>query len=171
MISVFAALFVGYARIIVVGDSIAAPQDGWPQQMQTMYPAMNVHNYSQAGRRSRDYDFPRDLRCGASFPCTIVLAIGANDHREPALRIRYDITRLVKEARSLGGNPILLIPPNLDELVVVRKSMLFLAKKMGVEHINIDDIWDVNQTLDGLHPNSYLSMTMAGYIGKRLESM
>lgn len=115
-----------HIRIILVGDSTVAPNNGWGQGFcELLVPRAACLNLAKNGRSSSSYraegswdDVLRELRSGPGFSATYVLVqFGHNDQpgkpgrsTDLATEFPANMRRYAREVLAEGGRPVLMTP-------------------------------------------------------------
>jgi len=152
---------------LVFGDSLSSTSDSWPQHMEQC-----MHVNAQPGRMLTQFDPPRDLYSNGQ---RAVYLLGSNDaFRKISAEVVTVYARThMRFLLDRGLHPLIVIPPrfplNPNHVNKVRNVLIDVATEMGIDYIDLQDIWDVNQTLDTVHPNVELSRVVAVFIGDALS--
>lgn len=159
-------------RLIVIGDSLSASHDSWPKQLGRLAPRWNIQVLAQNGRTIRDFSLPRDLWTTGDANETVVYFLGGNDilQKYAVAHAEYRLKTHINFLLERNFKVLLIIPPTFGfEDEVHRKSNEAhreLIKSYRQTHPNIciydmDNIWDKNETWDGIHPKPGLSYEIA----------
>jgi len=162
-------------RLIIIGDSLSVTADSWPSHMDA--PVISL--MAQVGRTIRDYTPPRDLR-PTHTDDVVVYFLGGNDigmqsvyggNPEPARVVLMDHLRFLT---GRGFDVLMVMPPDfgfphLAESNKRHRGMFAAVSMDGVRVVDINQVWDPDETLDGLHPNASLSYDVATVISRELS--
>lgn len=159
-------------RLIIVGDSLSASVESWPSQLHRIAPRWNIHLMAQNGRTIRDFSLPRDLWTPGNANETVVYFLGGNDilQQYDVAHAKYRLKTHINFLLERNFKVLLIIPPTFgfDNEQQGKSNEAHRALIQGYRntHPNIciydmDNVWDQNETYDGVHPKPGLSYEMA----------
>lgn len=165
------ALFAASAQsagLLVIGDSISAQPDSWPEYIIDRH----VMVMAQNKRTVKGFTLPADLKADGNID-TVVYYLGTNDMpgiASQSLSIFYDVMYgHLKFLKARGFRVVVVLPAryllNEYESDVLRFLLLWGAASLGMEIADVEPIWDEGKTLDFVHPKAPLSREIAQVIG------
>ena len=157
------------AGSIAIGDSMTAQQKSW----HSFLPHRYIQVHAQNGRTVRDFNLSDDLKANPSVD-TVIYMLGGNDIMQAV-----DSTTFVDAARahitflkSRGFKVLIVVPPVLvmhpEDSARIRWILTALSYEQRVQMLDLENIWDVNQTSDTVHPLQSLSESIAQAIDGQL---
>lgn len=157
--------------VIAVGDSLTAQPDSWPSYLQNRY----VQIQAQNGRTIRDFDFSGDLTAHPNVD-TVVYMLGVNDILQGTnntTRIKDMMKAHLVFLKARGFKVLVIVPPVLESNPAaserVRNMIIRLASNQKIPTVDLNTVWDINQTSDTVHPLPTLSCTIALAIDAALD--
>ena len=160
-------------RLIVMGDSLSAQHDSWPQHGD--FDKWNLQIMAQSGRTIRDFDVPRDLKAQRPGD-TVIYFLGINDlyygsaHAELFLRTLPNMRLHFQTLDSKGFKTLVLLLPLIAagtaknwrnlRINMIRESKLYDSFRF----YDLQRTWRDEDTTDGIHPTVLLSRDMGAAI-------
>lgn len=143
------------AKTIVIGDSLSVNLQ--VRNLDAM-PGRTIVHFQP----SRDqWAWPGD---------SVILFLGGNDYSHGNVgQTRMFLVSHLKHYRSRGFRVIFVVPPtfylpHLEESQAAHRKMYLNLKVKGVKVANIDEVWDNSLTVDGIHPNSELTLRIQHWL-------
>jgi hypothetical protein len=164
---------INYAgeRFIIIGDSLSTELGSWPDQLKVMLPGLNLHNWAQGRRSILNYEPPVDI---ISKQEPTVFVIGSNDYwASDAKRTRQAARRILQQLVDYDMKVVVFLPPyhakwfnNSPEYkqTAIRNAIIEVATSLQLPIEDLEEIWDADKTVDGIHPNETLGMEIAIWV-------
>jgi len=159
-------------RLIVIGDSLSTTHESWPNYLRAIAPRWNIHVMAQNGRTIRDFSIPRDLWTAGDKNETVIYFLGCNDilQNSDVMHATYRLKNHLSFLLDRNFKVLLIIPPHLSKFKASHRESFqkhrALFESFRGTHPNLwiydmDNVWDNDQLLDGIHPKPGLSYEMA----------
>jgi len=159
-------------RLIIIGDSISTTHESWPNYLRAMAPRWNIQVMAQNGRSIRDFSIPRDLWTTGDKNETVIYFLGCNDilQRSDIMHARYRLQDDIKFLLDRNFKVLLIIPPHFGidpekfgKSTEEHRELMasYRETRPNLWVYDMDNVWDAQQTYDGVHPNAALSYEIA----------
>jgi hypothetical protein len=158
-------------RFIIIGDSLSTEVKSWASILRTQFPSLNLHNWAQGRRSIVGYKLPPDI---ISKQEPTIFILGSNDYwASDAQNTRAATRRLLQSMIDYNMNVLVFLPPyhpkwypNSPEYkqTAIRNAIKSVADSLEIPTADLADIWDSDETTDGIHPNDELSFRVALWV-------
>jgi len=155
--------------VIIIGDSISSSSESWPRYLNA-----HVLLNAQPGRFIRDFTLSRDIKATPDAD-TVIYFIGSNDiiFGNPIDLVKEALQSHLRMLKDRGLRVIVVIPAKYPccerQGWLMREALRNIVAEMKLESVDMNPIWDVNQTYDTVHPTPELSVKIAERIQAALE--
>jgi hypothetical protein len=159
--------------IAVIGDSLTSAPNSWANVLNDN--GQTLYIMAQPGRAIRDYEMPRDLLAYRPHYYKVIYFLGSVDIIEKTNKSKTEWALKHHLGFLLERNfyPVVILPPVFDKRKIgshqVRAIIISVCDDKLIPYIDINEVWDVNWTTDGWHPNEYGQRVLAEFISSELE--